>query len=209
MQPIVHSFGNVDFVPCFDAKELNALLTTQAEDVFEVLARRMASEPHLLHPEALALRRSFDESHACVLLSLFEGRYALAGYARLVPLADTEGASWYELGSVYINQSFLNHGVTTHMYKAFLERHKEKHILATTTNPAAVAVGKKLGFVTVYRKELPSTVWESSCTCSEQKMGTNNAAACSLAYGETNAGMPCFFRLTEGTFAKVGIKKVP
>lgn len=205
---IVTTTEKGEVIACYSPVELALSSVVSQEEAFALLVEGMSGEPHLLHPSKEAIVTSFKDGLGCVLLCLLEGKVSVVGFCRLIPLVLHNGEMWYEFGSVYVAADLRNLGVSTAMYQSFLLRHKEKRILATTTNMSAVAVGRKVGMVTILRRDLPLDVWQASCTCDSAKTKSESSATCTLAHGESKAGSLCYFRVTKETnemfFAKKG-----
>ena len=195
----IHSHNGVTFYSCFDVDMLSCFIDMNSMDVFGDLSRDMSQEEHLLHPDRDSLRMSFASGNACVVVAKEKEASRVVGYCRIIPLCEDDMGVWYEFGSVSVKYDVRHTGVGQAMYRSFLEVHSQKLILATTTNMAAVSVGKKVGFEIVLRKSLPTSVWRASCTCSEEKVGSSDSSTCKRAYKESDATTPCFFRVTPHT----------
>lgn len=207
----LNEVGQKTFLTCFNEKELFSLLKNTVNEIFSYLIEEMKNEKHLLHPNKEALEKSFADGLGCIVLKkTTKDTFSLSsivGFCRLIPLVNDEGNVWYEFGTVFINKNVRNKGVSTAMYKDFLSCHNDKLILATTTNPAAISVGKKVGFIIVPRKSLPEVVWRASCTCDTAKMCASSASSCQLANTEVPHKELCYFRITQETSAKITLKK--
>ena len=172
--------------------------SAKISDIFQQISKAFKGEPHLLQVSAEELEESFNQGLSILVMS--EGR--AVGHARLLKLTEKNSPSgeWYELGSTWVHKNYRNQQLNAQMYEHFLPRHEGKNILATTTNTASLAVGRKLGFVLIPRKYLPENVWRSSCTCSAKKTGSSDNLDCLLAYGEQQqCEGPCWFRITKFT----------
>lgn len=192
---------SIQLVPATASTQWPAVALSKERD-FAFLAQEIKKEKHLLHPSAQELQQSFE---AGLSLILFEGDKLIA-HTRLTPLAD----SWYELGSTWVLKSHRGRGISNELYAIFLETHKDKNILATTTNEIALQTGKHFKFVVIKRKQLPESVWKSSCTCSERKTGCiQGNISCRLAFGEPqlHVNATCFFRVTPETAARIGLSQ--
>ncbi len=150
-------------------------------------------EPHLLPVTAADIEQSLAGGLALVIVEDDEP----IAFTRLVPLVE----GWYELGSTWVRSDCRGRKLNHRMYEFFLPLHREKNILATTTNPASLAVGRDVGMVLIARKTLPPYVWRATCSfCPASKIGTIDVAACRLAWQEDQctAG-PCWIRVTAET----------
>lgn len=130
----------------------------------------------------------------------------IVGHAAIEPLVD----DWYELGAVWVHR--LVRGSTTaskgqhphvglRLYRAILERHRERNILATTINGAAMTVGWRAGMKPISYDQLPKRVWQATCCCPMQKTGVareQNVGGCRMQ--ETT----CFVRVTTETHERMG-----
>lgn len=191
--------SSIQFVPA-TASSPGPITAENAAGTFAFLAKRIASEKHLLHPSSQELQQSFEDG---LSLLLFDGEMPIA-HTRLTPLAD----GWHELGSTWVHKGYRGRGLSNDLYAIFLETHKEKNILATTTNMIALQTGKHFKFVLIKRRQLPESVWKSSCTCSASKTGCiNDNLSCRLAFGEPQKHVndTCFFRVTAETAARNGL----
>lgn len=187
----------------FSVFEFAALaLDASLKECLELLHGEMKCEPHLLHPPVSEMQKSFESNNACIVFKLDHGLARPVAFARLVPLVEESGNAWFEFGTVFVSQAYRNEGIGTMMYKIFVTRHENagKRILATTTNRAALAVGKKCGFVLWQRKDLPEVVWRTSCICETAKTGPLGQENCQIAHGECNgSSLVCYFRLSPKT----------
>jgi len=173
---------------------------TVNKSAFGFLAEQMSIEPHLLHPRSESLEESFREGLSLIIMA--DG--LPIAHTRLIPLLN----GWYELGSTWVHPQHRHKGLSNVLYERFLGLHKDKNVLATTTNPIAMQTGRHLHFVTVRRAELPEQVWRASCSCSPEKTGCHNGnRSCHLAFGEVKQnGHPlCYFRVTPETAGRVCI----
>lgn len=189
----------MEFIFCTD--ELPKFFNT---NVFQQISKAFDEEPHLLKVSADELVASFSTGLSMVVM--FGDKPV--GHTRLLKLTehDSPSGEWYELGSTWVCVDFRNHQLSAQMYQKFLPRHEDKNILATTTNGAALAVGRKLGFVEIPRRLLPENVWVASCTCSAEKTGMADNSGCLLAYGEQQQCKgPCWFRVTKTTAERLGL----
>lgn len=171
------------------------------------LCRKVAEgfngEPHLLKVSPEELEESFSEGRSMFILT--EDGEPI-GHTRLVQLTGplSPNGEWYELGSTWIHPHYRGQNLNVRLYQEFLALHADKNILATTTNEASLAVGRKLGFALIRRKLLPDEVWRASCVCSFHKTGAKDNVHCKLAWGEDQAcGGPCWFRVTAETAARL------
>lgn len=179
-------------------------VSANAGDVFQQISRAFDHEPHLLKVSASELMKSFDQRLSMVVM--FENKPV--GHTRLLKLTDSDspGGEWYELGSTWIHVDYRNHQLNAQMYEKFLPRYEDKNVLATTTNIASLAVGRKLEFVTLPRRVLPENVWVASCTCSAEKTGVDKNSDCLLADSEAQQCRgPCWFRVTKFTAERLGL----
>ncbi len=168
------------------------------------LYEQMQSEPHLLHPSVHEMAESFTQGNACMILE--KESFCPVAFARLIFLTSSGSDNWYEFGTVFVSKNYRGVGLGTVMYQIFISKHEKlgKKILGTTTNPAAIRVGQKCGFVMWKRRDLPEEIWRSSCVCSINKTGPSGPDRCRLAYGEEQAegeGL-CYFRLSPETNLK-------
>lgn len=176
------------------------------QNIFAPISNAFTQEEHLLPVSELELIGSFVQGLSMVVLD----RARPVGHTRLLQLttdASDDGA-WYELGSTWIHPEYTGQKLCTRMYQYFLPKHEQKNILMTTTNPAMLAVGQKMGFIRVPRKALPKKVWQASCTCSHTKTGSQQNARCMLADGESQHCFlkgACWFRITEQTAKRTRI----
>ncbi|MBV9159169.1 MAG: hypothetical protein JO019_01065 [Candidatus Kaiserbacteria bacterium] len=156
-------------------------------------------EPHLLPITPADIEQSLAEGLALVVIDDGEA----VGFTRLIPL----GNDFYELGSTWVHRKKRGKKLNHQMYGFFLPRHRDKNILATTTNPVSLQVGEDVGMALVNRKDLPASVWRSTCSfCPAKKILAHDAADCRLAWNEPQAtGGPCWVRVTAETAARLGI----
>ena len=128
----------------------------------------------------------------------------IVGHAAVEPLTD----GWYELGAVWVHPDFRGRAsasgqhphVGLRLYQAILARHREKNILATTINAAAMVVGWRVGMVPVGYDQLPRHVWEATCCCPSQKTGVpreENVPRCVMRQ------QACFVRVTQETWRRL------
>lgn len=182
-------------VTAADKPQLNPAL-------FKTLSAAFDAEPHLLPATAQELAQSFWDGLA--LLTLTETG-DVAFYCRLIPLVGT----WYELGSTLTLVKYRERRLNEQAYATFLALHEEKDILATTTNEASLRVGKKFGFVTVPRTQLPEQVWRATCSCPSKKTGTQTHDRCTLAWAEIQHQAhrgTCWLRITAPTAARLSMQ---
>ncbi len=168
----------------------------------DTISAAFHGETHLLQVTPDELLKSFIAGHSVIG---FTEMGEVVCHARLVHLFD----NWWELGSTYVSPHFRGQKINHLMYQEFLPHHRDKDILATTTNPISIQVGKDCSFVTLPRRDLPSRVWQTSCTCPAQKMGTTNPHCCQLAHGEHphKEGL-CYFRVTSHTARRHGLREL-
>lgn len=204
----LHDTNHESFITCLSTEELVAFTHSPLEEIFANLVEDMRNEQHLLHPSSEALQSSFCNNLGCIVLEKNGVNFSVVGFCRLIPLTSDVYGDWYEFGSVFINKSVRNKGVSTAMYKDFLSSHSDKLILATTTNPTAIAVGRKVNFTIVPRKSLPEEVWQASCTCGSEKTKSLTPSTCSLAHTESVCSQPCYFRITKETSIALSTKKI-
>lgn len=184
------------------AKNLRFMMSLEDIDLAHLhhllrqVSESIRSESHLLPQNAAGLQEQFEKDLSVIVV---DEMGEIVGHATLWLLVDQSSVGEvYELGTTWVHPDYRGHGVNTEMYKHFLERHKGKNILATTTNPASVAVGRQAGLRTIPRKLLPITCWKASCICPSSKTGTKDNISCKLARGEKNAneeGLLCYFRV--------------
>lgn len=175
--------------------------------IFAELSKRFKSEQNLLPVHADYLHASYTRGLAVLALN---AENSLVGYSRvqlLLPKLHPQG-EWFELGGTWVHPDYRGRRVNEEMYKLLLPRHSEKNILATTTNPISFEVGKRLGLVTVQRRQLPEDVWKASCICPIQKTGSasRDNEGCKFAWGESQRELsPCWFRVTPETAGRLHI----
>ena len=126
----------------------------------------------------------------------------IVGHAAVEPLTE----DWFELGAVWVHpdvrgRTLERNGSHPHvglrLYKAILKHHREKNILATTINAAAMVVGWRVGMVPIGFDQLPRNVWEATCCCPSQKTGVpreENVPRCGMRQ------QVCFARITQETW---------
>ena len=174
-----------------------------SEDIFEQVADAFNHDNNILNVPAKALSDSFFAGLALLVLN-DEGM--AIGYTRLMLLHEADGERWYELGSTWVHKAYRNQGLNTASYRKLLTQHEDKNILATSSTKAAIAVGKKLGFVFVARKALPLKVWQACCICPKYKTGVDNNELCERAYAEAQqSGVNCYTRVTKPTADRLNI----
>lgn len=122
------------------------------------------------------------------------------GHAALVPLLPEQ--NWYEFGVVWIHPEYRHKSLrlALRLYNALLGHHQDKHILATTTNPAALGVGWRAGLLPIAYSSLPHSVWRETCCCPNSKTGApdgDNLRHCKLREQQPGG---CFVRITESTY---------
>jgi len=179
-------------------------VSVNVDDIFQQISRAFDNEPHLLKVSASELTESFDQKLSMVVM--LGGKPV--GHTRLLKLTEGDSSSgeWYELGSTWVHPDYRNHQLNAQMYEKFLPRHEDKNVLATTTNVASLAVGRKIELVTIPRRSLPENVWVASCTCSAEKTGVDENSGCLLAYSEVQQCKgPCWFRVTKSTAERLGL----
>lgn len=133
-------------------------------------------------------------------IAVRDGR--VIGHAAIEPLCD----GWFELGAVWVDPSVRGaEGKHSHvglrLYRALLAAHREKNILATTINPAAMTVGWRVGMVPILYEQLPQEVWAATCCCPAGKTGvprSENVPHCALKQ------KICFVRITSETWTRLG-----
>ncbi len=126
----------------------------------------------------------------------------IIGHAAIEPLI----GEWFELGAVWVDPSARGaEGKHPHvglrLYRALLERHREKNILATTVNPAAMTVGWRVDLVPILYEQLPQEVWAATCCCPATKTGVprdQNVPHCTMRQKS------CFVRITSKTWQRIG-----
>ena len=168
---------------------------------FEILSQKMLREVHLLpqKPEELFLQMT----HNLSVLAVEDKE--IIGHATLLHIAP----NWYELGSTFVDSDHRGRHINFLMYEMLLQKHKEKNILATTTNQISLHIGEKLGFKTVTRNSLPPDAFVGTCVCGSKKTGGNNpTVSCKLAWnGDDWNGfaqwiLPCHVRVTPETILR-------
>jgi GNAT superfamily N-acetyltransferase len=173
--------------------------------IYNEISSAFLSEKNLLAVSPDHLEQSYLEGLAVIAFSS-EGKPI--GHTRLHYLL-TElhplGA-WFELGSTWIHPNFRGQGIAKTMYELLLPFHREKNILSTTTNLVAYIVAEKMGFVRIPRKQLPSQIWQASCTCPSDKTHADENGLCKLAWSEhENIDNPCWFSVTPETFERLEV----
>jgi len=129
----------------------------------------------------------------------------VVGHAAIEPLT----ADWFELGAVWVHPSLRGKSgavgnkphVGLRIYRAILDRHREKNILATTVNAAAMIIGWRTDMVPIAYADLPRRVWVATCCCPEDKTGLpreRNVPHCPLLE------KICFVRITRETWERLG-----
>lgn len=131
----------------------------------------------------------------------------IVGHGAIEPLT---ADNWYEFGAVWVHPSVrgsVQPGNGSHphvglrLYRAILGHHREKNILATTINGAAMTVGWRANMKPVRYNQLPQHVWEATCCCPVQKTGVpreRNVGGCRMQ------GEMCFVRVTAETHERMG-----
>jgi len=128
------------------------------------------------------------------------------GHAALEPLAP----AWFELGAVWVREDCRGAGgyykrVANALYRVLLAANTEKNILATTINPAALGLGRRIGLVPISYESLPSEIWNATCCCPAEKTGVprgENVPGCQLKE------KLCFVRVTQETWERLGRPQV-
>lgn len=185
-----------------DDHKIRSLLT--------VVASATASSSIVVNGATMAplLPKSADELYAfwtngLSAIAVHNGE--IVGHAAIEPLT----TGWHELGAVWVHPSMRGRGLGssgTHphvglrLYQAILERHREKNILATTINAAAIVVGWRVGMVPIGYDQLPRNVWEATCCCPSQKTGVSreeNVPHCGMRQ------RTCFVRITRETWQRL------
>jgi len=172
--------------------------------IYDTISLVTETEKHLLPVSSEDIRDSFLKGNA--IIGMYGG--SVICYCRIIPLLPKGSRQqFYELGTTWVDRWMRGHGINHLMYHTFLPMHKNKNILATTTNPVSRKVGEDLGLVTVTRKQLPTEAWQSSCTCPAEKTGCSlQNLHCKLAYGEPQCSKnPCYFRITKETAERLNI----
>jgi hypothetical protein len=124
------------------------------------------------------------------------------GHAALEPLIP----GWFELGAVWAREDCrgtkgVYKQVAARLYETLLGQNTDKNILATTINPAALGLGRRIGLVPISYNSLPREVWEATCCCPAEKTGvprTENVPNCLLRENI------CFVRVTKETWQRIG-----
>ena len=178
---------------------------------FAEIEQAFLLEPSLLPVTAENLAASFGAGYAVLALDTIGGP---VGYTRLqhLPADDHPIGPWFELGSTWVHPDFRGRKINETMYSILLPRHKDRNILATTTNPISYQVGKQQGFVHVPRRALPEEVWKSSCVCplAKTRSSSPDNSGCRYAHGEAQqSGSLCWFRVTLETAVRNGLLKAP
>ena len=174
------------------------------EDIFEQVASAFDRDKLILSVPAKALADSFFAGLSVLVLNP-DGM--AIGYTRITPLYEAGGQSWFELGSSWVHEDYRNQGLITASYRKLLSRNEDKNIMATSSTQAALAVGKKLGFVFVARKDLPEPTWRACCICPKEKSGADNNDLCLRAYNEPQqSGLNCYTRVTKATAERFELK---
>jgi GNAT superfamily N-acetyltransferase len=176
-------------------------------ETFEKISSSFLTEKSLMAALAGHLAQSYTDGLAVLALDENENP---VGYTRLQYLLTHEHplGAWFELGSTWVAPTYRGRGISKSMYELFLPLHREKNILATTTNLAALSVGEKMNFVKIPRKELPEPVWRASCICPIEKTGVHENTNCILAWSEKRGiKEPCWFRVTQETYNRLRATK--
>ena len=169
------------------------------KDAMRAIAEAFKKEPHLLPITEEDVRQSLEDGVAIVALI---GGQAIA-FTRLIDL----GNDTWELGSTWVHEAHRNRKLNHRLYDAFLPLHRERNILATTTNPRSLCVGEDLGFVLIPRRTLPEPVWRSTCVCPAKKIGTHDSGACKRAWSEPqSSGTTCWLRVTRETAERMHLR---
>jgi len=180
------------------------IYTTMSSNVkvveFERLSRALLSEKHLLPQSPEDLIAQFKAGLS--ILGIQDSH--IVAHATLWELC----TGWYEMGTVFVARDLRGAGIGETLYKATFAAHTEKNIILTTTNPAALRVGVKIGVVPVYRRDLPMSVWHASCVCQPEKTG-GSREDCAMAYGEQSCSSPCIFRVSAETAKRNNLTGVP
>jgi N-acetylglutamate synthase-like GNAT family acetyltransferase len=128
----------------------------------------------------------------------------IVAHAAIEPLAE---GNWFELGAVWTREDVrgkvdgLHQHVGLRLYQAILARHREKNILATTVNRAAMIVGWRVGMVALTYSQLPRHVWEATCCCPTSKTGVERAL--NVPHCKMRETL-CFVRVTKETWERLG-----
>ena len=158
---------------------------------FDTISLATREEPALLPKSADQLREQFDLGLSAI--RFHDGRPI--AHATLWHLAD----GWYELGTVWVARSHRGHDLSAELYRDLFRGHPERDILATTTNPASLRIGVRVGMRCIPFCALPAAVWRETCCCPAAKTGTaDNVASCALREKR------CFVRVTEETWQRLG-----
>lgn len=168
-----------------------------SEDIFVQVADAFNHDKNIIDVPANELADSFYAGLGLIVLNP-EGK--AIGYTRLLLIVEVDGQPWFELGSTWVHEDYRNQGLITVSYRKLLAQHEDKNILAASSTKAAIAVGKKLGFVFVARRNLPELVWRACCICPKEKTDVDDNNVCLRAYGESQQTGPiCFTRVTKTT----------
>lgn len=179
-------------------------------DLLSVVASATASSHIIVSGTTMAplLHKTADELFAFWqqgLSAIAVRNGQIVGHAAVEPLTE----DWFELGAVWVHpdvrgQTLERNGSHPHvglrLYQAILERHREKNILATTINAAAMVVGWRVGMVPIGYDQLPRHVWEATCCCPSQKTGVSreqNVPHCGMRQ------QTCFLRVTRETWNRL------
>lgn len=183
---------------------------SRIRSLLAIVASATASSSIVVNGTAMAplLPKSADDLYAFWehgLSAIAVRNNEIIGHAAIEPLT----AGWHELGAVWVHPSMRGRGLEgngTHphvglrLYQAILERHREKNILATTINAAAMVVGWRVDMVPIGYDQLPRNVWEATCCCPSQKTGVpkaENVPHCVMRQ------RTCFVRVTRATWRRL------
>lgn len=183
---------------------LHRLRHNASDTIFDEIADAFQGESHLLSVSAHDLRRSFYEG--CAVVALANLGQKPVGFTRISQIVDGAGGdeSWFELGSTWVHGDYRHRGINRTMYELLLACHRNKNVLATTTNEHSLMLGESIGLVLRKRKDLPENVWKASCVCAGSKMGAGCAEHCARAFGEPQQqGANCYFRVTAETAKRI------
>lgn len=157
----------------------------------EIVARATREEPALLvkSPGALIAQ------HAEGLTALRFHEDQPIAHATLWHLAE----GWYELGTVWVARTHRGHNLSAELYRDLFREHPNRDVLATTTEPASLRIGMRVGMRCISFTALPKAVWRETCCCDRVKTGSDdNVRFCQLRQSR------CFVRVTEETWLRLG-----
>lgn len=163
------------------------------------------AEPHLLTKTREQLEPAARDGRVTLAIDTGE-RGRVVGCIILWDLGrDHTGAMWYELGTFVVvpDHRYKARGpkampIGDALYRRLLHTHRDKNILATTTNIHAIHIGQRHGMQMVSFTDLPPGIHRATCICPMDKTGATDNITCRIK------DRSCRVRVPFPTWARIG-----